>query len=420
MCANGGPPINVTTMGMVSVCTGNLAQTTFTWALCSCTDVSTQDTLLTDAFNSANGPYPQSSTLGGSVGVDGSFNSGNAVTIGGSLWDSASSGVTSDSSLTVKEELHSGGPVNVQAASFGLDAFVNGAVSGGTYSKSLTVPNGITPSATVNGMIIHVPPPVSVPTPCDCKPADLIPVSSIVMAHATTNDNALIGLHADVLAGPGAPARLDLPCGNYYLSSINSNVPVTIVAHGHTALYIGGNISPSSGLTITLDPTATLDLFVRGTISTSDTLVIGNVNYPALSRTYVGGSGTISFQDGVTLASNLYAPNASVDWAAGTDIYGSVFCHNFVGSARVAIHYDTAVLSQGASCPPENGPPGPGSDAGPDANGVPPGDGGTTCMTCMNCGNQACVNGTCGQCTSSAQCCAPLICVLGTCEVAPP
>jgi hypothetical protein len=389
---------------MMSVCTGNLAQTTFTWALCSCTNVSTQDTLTTDAFNSAAGPYGQSNSLGGSVGVDGNFNSGNSVTIGGSLWDSSASGVTSDSSLTVKEELHSGGPVNVQAASFGLDAFVNGAVSGGTYSKSLTVPNGVTPSATVNGMIIHVPT-VSVPTPCDCKPADLIPVASIVMAHATTNDNAAIMLNPGVLAAPGGPTRLDLPCGNYYLSSINNNVPVTIVAHGHVGLYIGGSISPSSGLTITLDPTASLDLFVQGTISTSDVLVIGNVNYPALTRIYVGGTGSISFQDGVTLAGNLYAPTASVDWAAGTDIYGSVFCQNFTGTARVAIHYDTAVLSQGATCGP---PPG-----GPDG-------GGTTCTTCTNCGNQACINGVCGgKCTTSAQCCAPLICVLGTCEVAP-
>jgi hypothetical protein len=398
----------------MSVCTGNLAQTTFTWALCSCTDVNTQDTLTTDAFNSALGPYGsmQAATLGGSVGVDRNFTSGNNVTIGGSLWDSSTGGVSSDSSLTVKEELHSGGPVNVQAATFGLDAYVNGAVSGGTYDKNLTVPTGVTPSATVRGMINHVPPPVAVPAPCDCKPADLIPVASIVMAHATMNDNALIGLSAGALAGGGA-TRLDLPCGNYYLSSINSNVPVTIVAHGHVGLYVGGSISPQNGLTITLDPTATLDLFVEGTISTSATLVIGNVNYPALTRVYVGGTGSISFQDGVTLAGNLYAPTASVDWAAGTDIYGSVFCQNFTGSARVAIHYDSAVLSQGAVCgPPPGGPPG--SDSG-----VPPPDGGTTCTTCTNCGNNACVNGACGQCTSNAQCCAPLFCVLGTCEIAP-
>jgi hypothetical protein len=37
------------------------------------------------------------------------------------------------------------------------------------------------------------------------------------------------------------------------------------------------------------------------------------------------------------------------------------------------------------------------------------------CGTCKDCGNQACVNGTCGSCTTNADCCAPLICQGGTC-----
>jgi hypothetical protein len=397
-CVNGGPPINFGGAdGGVGSCAGNVAQTTFTWALCSCTDVNVSDILLTDAYDSTKGPYPMSKGPGGGVGLDRTFNSSSTVNVGGALWASAANGLTSSGDTTVGEELHVGGQLNAQLFTVGYDGFVNGAVSGSpaTFDKNLTVPNGVTPSGTtVKGQILHVPPPISVPPPCDCTPSKIIPVSNIVANFKTNNDNALIGLNPAVLSGPTGTTRLDLPCGYYYLDSIQSSVPVTIVAHGNTALFIGGDIAPSSGLVITLDPTAQLDLLVGGTINTSDTLQLGNVGYPALMRTYVGSSTNLTFSSGANVASNLYAANALVDWSADTAVYGSVFAGNFNGSSAVTIHYDSAVLNVG------------GSSCGP-----PP----STCMTCGECGNQACVNNGCGACTNSSQCCAPLICQAGKC-----
>jgi hypothetical protein len=387
--------------GGAATCAGTVAQTTFTWALCSCKDVNASDLLLTDAYDSTKGPYPQPGYLGGGVGLDNQFQSSSSVQVGGALWASAQAGLNSSSDTSVKEELHVGGPLNAQLFTVGYDGFVNGAVSGSpaTFDKNLTVPNGVTPSGTtVKGTLLHVAPPVSVPPPCACQPGQLLPTAAMVASFKTNNDNATIGLDPKVLTGPAAPTRLDLPCGVYYLDSITTSVSVAVVAHGNTALVIGGDIAPSSSLTITLDPTAQLDLLVGGTINTSDTLAIGSPNYPALSRTYVGGSAALTFSSGATLASNLYAALAHVDWSAGTDIYGSVFAGDFSGSSRVAIHYDSAVLQDGNSCgnTPPNAPP-------------------TSCGTCKDCGNQACVNGTCGACTSSAQCCAPLICENGKC-----
>jgi hypothetical protein len=257
----------------------------------------------------------------------------------------------------------------------------------------------VTPSGTtVKGQLIHVTPPVSVPPPCDCTPSNIIPVSAIVAKFAPPNDdNAAIGLDPMALSGPAAPTRLDLPCGYYYLDSISTSIPVTIVAHGNTALFIGGDIVPTSALTITLDPTAQLDLFVAGTINSSEALTIGSVDYPALSRTYVGSAQDLIFSSGTTLGSNLYAANALVNWTASTDVYGAVFAGNFTGSSRVAIHYDSEILSIGSqSC-------------GPPPTGM-------TCNACGDCGNQACINGMCGgACTSSSQCCAPLVCQAGKC-----
>ena len=47
-------------------------------------------------------------------------------------------------------------------------------------------------------------------------------------------------------------------------------------------------------------------------------------------------------------------------------------------------------------------------------------DGGTPttgCQTCLDCKGQACVDGVCGACTNSADCCAPLICKSGKCVI---
>lgn len=37
------------------------------------------------------------------------------------------------------------------------------------------------------------------------------------------------------------------------------------------------------------------------------------------------------------------------------------------------------------------------------------------CNTCLDCGGQACKGGNCGDCTSSSDCCAPLVCMGGSC-----
>jgi hypothetical protein len=55
------------------------------------------------------------------------------------------------------------------------------------------------------------------------------------------------------------------------------------------------------------------------------------------------------------------------------------------------------------SCPQDGGTA---PDAGPMMSG---------CNTCLDCGGQACINGACGACTDSTQCCAPYICAEGQC-----
>jgi hypothetical protein len=235
---------------------------------------------------------------------------------------------------------------------------------------------------------------VVVDPPCDCAPEQLLPIVDWVTAHAASNDDALIGLAADALRNPPAAVRLDLPCGSYYLTGITGAKAIAIVAHGHTALFIDGDIQLSKPLTITLDPDATLDVLVSGDVGTSSALVIGSPNYPALSRFYIGGATGFSISSNAQLGSFFYAPYGLVGASSPLEVYGGVFAGDFQNSNRTAVHYDRAVLDVGGDCTPPSG-----------------------CDSCRDCGNQACIDGSCGACTDSSQCCAPLVCHNGQCVV---
>jgi len=199
------------------------------------------------------------------------------------------------------------------------------------------------------------------------------------------------------------------------LQGLSLATAAAIVAHGHVALFIDGDIDASAFFSLTLDPTSTFDVFVSGTMRGSAMIKIGSANYPALTRVYFGGTSTLTLTSTTIIAANLYDATAKIDWTSDTDMFGSLFAGDFETTAPLAIHYDREVVKSGGECPP---PPTTSSDAGssPDTSvafvcGAPA----VTCGSCRDCGNQACTGGTCGNCATSADCCAPLVCQGGCC-----
>jgi hypothetical protein len=396
MCSSGGPPINLG--GMTAGC---VAQTTFTWGLCSCKDVDVTSSLLVDGYDSTKGPYMPGG-LGAGVGADGQLTGSADVNVWGALWTESTAGLPSPGMLDIKQETRINGSASFQQASkFEENAFFNGNVSTSdsvTVTGTLTVP----PNATVNGLtygqLVHAP--VNVPTPCDCAPQDLFPIASWVSMASMKNDDALIGITPDVLSGPNGPSRLDLPCGVYYIKGVATNV--TIAAHGNTALFIDGNVSSNGSVAFVLDPTAQFDIVINGSLSSQSSLVVGSPNYPALCRMYVGSTTGASFGAGWQIGGNMWVGYGPVTFTAAFTMYGALFADGFTAQDSAAIHFDRAVVT-GGLCPPG------GSSSSSSSSG------GTGCNSCKDCGNQACNNGVCGPCTSSSQCCAPLICLGGTC-----
>jgi hypothetical protein len=399
-CAGGGPAITVGT-GSTAMCTGLTAQTTFTWGVCSCKDVAFDAEMLIDGWDSTKGPYVPMQ-LGGGVGADGSITAMSGGDIWGQSWAASASTSFNVSGLNVHHNVQSGGNITGEM-SITKDAYVVGNVDDGvTIGGTLFQPKGKSHPSGVHLMEQ----PVTVLPPCNC--GNPILVGDLVAWAKTNNNDAAINLDPGIMTQAGHAARIDLPCGVYYITGFNSNG--NVVAHGNVALFVDGDISSSGGLTITVaDASSALDLYVSGTIVTGANFKLGNAAYPAVTRLYIGTTGTLDIQSGLIIGAEIWAGKATVLWESDSDVFGSLFVGNFQVLSRLNLHQDEAVVRAGQGCPP------PGGNGGGGVGGGTGGSGGGGCGTCYDCGNQACVNGTCGKCTTDAQCCSPLACINGSC-----
>jgi len=391
-CNGGGPPI-VVHDGDAGTCTGQLAQTSFTWGVCSCVDAKLTAEVLIDGWNSTQGPY-KPGIMGGGLGVNHAVTSSSKDDIWGPMWAAASSGVsvTMSSQSTVHHDMQSGANVTADLACL-KDAYVGGNIVGPVaVTQTLYQPASGTRTNVTYGKLVTQP--VTVAPPCDCTTK--IPVAAYVAAAKTTNDDQSIGLDPGILAQTNPPARIDLPCGSYYLTGFSLNGSSAIVVHGKTAIFIDGNVDTSGFLEFGIDTTmaSELDVFISGTLTSSSQFKFGSPNAPALARLYIGGTQPFTMSSGIVVAGEIWVGNAPVDWTAQTDMFGAIFAGDFTSTAKLNLHHDQGVDNVGSPCGP------------PDGGG---------CGSCKDCGNQACINGTCGQCTSSAQCCPPLVCQNGTC-----
>ncbi len=287
-----------------------------------------------------------------------------------------------------------------------------------------------TPQGTFPGAFAMVP-------PCDTI-ADRINVIGIVENAKINNDNDLI---VDANGNPAplsyqalnnstaALTRLDLPCGKYYFDTIQIGKTTTIVVHGRTAIFVGGSVRISQELIFDLDPGASLDIFVAGVVNVANDVTLGSPAYPRLTRLYIGspscaGSGSctkdsqccsgvcsngictsgggnlsqaMSLSQGGHFNGLIWAGYGTFTHSNPLEMYGSIYANYFDASGDTIIHYDKGAVLTGDECPP------------------PPS--GQTCESCLQCGNQACVNNTCGSCTNDSQCCPPLHCDAGTCKL---
>ncbi len=407
-CAGRGPPLLVDEAGdagPVSTCPSLLAQRAFRYALCTCGGYVSSHGLFTDAFDSTKGTYDASAPrVGGSVGDNGGLSPG-VLQIGGSLWASdPMTGLTTGSPIQIlgefhaQHEVHAGPSLDVQASAWMASGIqTTGEV---TVDGTLYVPQGA-PIDIPQGME-HVAGPLD-PTPfqvlpaCDCAASHQVDVGGVVDTYRAHSDDEALHIDPsmlDNLQSPLTAMQATLPCGRIFLKQIGpSTVPIHLTTQGRVALFVEGDLSTESDFTIDASPGNEVDLFVKGSVNVGGMFRVGDPSNPAGGRTYVGGN-KVNLQGASEFAGNLYAPLADLllGGSAPTTLFGSVFVGTFSAGSDLTIHYDESILT------PAKTPACPGT---------------TVCATCNDCGGQPCNSGTCGFCTTSDQCCPPLVCGAG-------
>lgn len=398
----GGPSVPVVHDGTTTheTCTGVVAENTFTWALCSCEDTRIAGYLTTDSFFSSRGPE---SRRGGAVGVNRDYSTAGYADIGGTFTVAGSQQVEFAGLLKAGGDLKFAPPFNVAGVvNVGRDAWLGetarafGVVDIG---RDLHIPAGKgfrgVPIVTVGGAE-HVEA-VEVAPPCPCGEDQILDVSAMVEDGRLHNDNAAVGLDPDALnVVVGLGVDITLPTGRYYVHQIGGLGSITLRVKGRVALFVGDDLWADGLFRVELDPGAELDLFIRDNLVIAGVAKFGDETRPAATRIYAGGTGDISLAGYTAFAGNLYAPRANITLGGLGTVYGSLFGKNIVAAGVLAAHYDESIQESGDDCDE------PSDDGGCDDN-----------FECA--GGQACIEGTCGECTQDSDCAAPLVCEAGVC-----
>lgn len=421
--AEGAPPLDgssfCTGSGPIPIsnaeCSGDVARF-FRFAACACDSLAVSGALTTQAKDStADAGEPN----GASIAANGQVALNANASVSGSIWAGGQNltpgtpavSITSGASTSsVTLDVESGGDVTTSGNFLvGRDLYADGDVTVQSGSLAVVgavhVPAGDTASGVTSGGGVQNGP-VSVAPPCDCQ--DTIPIASLVSARKTSNDDAnvpppLPPLTTTSLDDPAG--TVTLPCGLFYVDGIHgSTAPVTLHVTGRAALFVDGDLDAEAGLTVNLDPAVELDLFVSGNVTLKGDLALGDSGAPAAMRLYVAGSSFTLESSDASVNVNVYAPAADVLLASDFTMRGAIFARSLAFSGAFDITYDTTILeTPGCTAP------------------------GTPCQTCDDCSGAtpACKGGACTACTTDADCCAPLTCVVvgaqgGTCVLPVP
>ena len=254
------------------------------------------------------------------------------------------------------------------------------------------MPAGTSITATTTDIASQASGVVDVSAPCDCGEDAAVDPAALVSTFAVVNDNGAAGFDPSVLNDHAPDAVVELPCGRLYVPAISGAGALTLRVTGRTALFVGGDLSPSGAFRVEVAPGGELDLFIAGNVVSASSMELGSPATPSAVRLYVGGDQPIALSGGGVFAGFIYAPRARFTMSTAIEIFGGLFASGIVASDSLTVHYDEAILAAADDCDPPSG-----------------------CEGCGDCNLQACDGGECVPCVDDADCCAPLVCFDGAC-----
>ena len=353
-CSGLGDPIKLpTTAG--ATCAAALEQRGHSYALCACDTLNLLAARLrTDSFDSSNSGGDDG--VSAAVGINGSLQTvmGAELRAGGAIYVAGNGGVRASEHLQAGASFRSNGPLAMLSSNADLlaDAYVVGDVSGsvrvsGTLHVPATAAIGPDVDATVDREAVY---PIAAPCDCDSNSADFVDVAGAIATAMTDNGDAAANFGPAALSNVLTATQLTLGCGTYYLDSIGATTaPVTLVVQGHALLAVQGSVTLGGGLTVTLKPSAELDLLVGGWFTTSGGTV-GAPAAPARFRIWIGGTESVVFDSQPTIAAVIHAPGAAATASSGMTLSGSLLVKSLSLGVDSLLHYDRAILSAGVPC----------------------------------------------------------------------
>lgn len=383
-----------------ATCSGRLASSLLSNALCSCGDLKVSNALITHGFDSRQGPYEmnQPEEGGASIGVNGNFTQlTGSGDIGGSLSLAGGADFMLTGSLIVKGDFWTAGNVTtLGATNVGRNAWLGGSYTG---AGPLTVRGALHHAGVAFALLVTAASnetgAVNVRKPCPCGADEVLDIGAIVDAGRLDNDNEARGFVPGQLAAlAGTSVALTLPCGRAYFTGLGGEGNVTFHVSGMSAVFIDGDLHLTGSLIFDIAAGAEVDVFVKGDAKVIGKLVLASKERPGAGRLWVGGSQPIGPLQSPWVGA-LYAPHASVFAQVGLEAWGSIFAADFASDSFATFFYDRSVADAGATCEA----PAP-----------------SACRQCGTCaGGNACVGGVCGSCSSDADCCSLGTCANGQC-----
>jgi hypothetical protein len=174
---------------------------------------------------------------------------------------------------------------------------------------------------------------------------DLSYAGELDVSGATRTSAPACGSKGFDVAGAVAKARGDhdhgpatvLESGRYYFEDSSFVGENHIRVTGHASMFVDGDIAFVGESSIDVEPGATLDLYIAGSLDMVGSMVAAGCD-PRSLRVFVGGDHSIIASAGDNeLRGFLYAPDAEVSFAGTTHVTGAVVAKelSFAGELHV-------------------------------------------------------------------------------------
>lgn len=420
-CEGGGAVVKVPGQREVvyETCTGDLAETIFTNALCTCNNAQLAGYLRTRGFDSREGAFVDDDDFGGGapVGINNAYTIGAGFTdVGGSFSVAGPDGLGFIGYLRVFGDLAIGADALIPGyARVDRDAWLGGNFTSGPLDVGRDLHQG--------GVVIAIPldvgrdtlmEPVAVEPPCPCD--ELLDIAGIVDQLRRTNDNDESGIDVDALRQSVGSVELNLDCGRYYFSEISGIGEIEVNVDGRVAVAVGGPVAAAGSLRFNLGDDAEIDLFIEGDLGLVGAARFGDEARPAATRIYVAGESDIVLVGASAFVGNVYAPRATVTAPGYLRAFGSFFAKDFNVPGYAHIAYDRSITDLDCDDDPDDPPPPPpplDPDEPPPPDEVPEGYNCDLCGSCFD--GLACIASRCEPCVEDQNCCSQQVCEGGRC-----